>query len=299
VKPRIFIGSSTASAAYARAMHTQLANHAECTVWTEGAFNLASNTVQELHRNLRDSDFGIFVFAPDDAAQIQGDLLKITRDNVVYEAGLFSGFLAPERCFIAAPQSIKVRIPTDLLGMTLGSYEDQRTDSNHQSAVSSFCAQVEQRLSALGLFSGLADDELRELATKFECCDWIPDSSNPADPSDKRVAKKREVVAELDNFFRNHSDFNKHRLVHRHRAGYYVAMLRAIKTLPQAGDHEVIMKIQLGRFPHGFNYYCIMDAAEALRAANKLDVTQKASLKNWLATLPALDPGLQPRFNSF
>jgi len=299
VKPRIFIGSSTTSATYARAIHAQLANHAECTVWTEGAFNLAAATVQELHRNLRDSDFGIFVFAPDDAADIKGDLLKVTRDNVVYEAGLFSGFLASDRCFIAVPQSVRVRIPTDLLGMTLGSYEDQRMDGNSQAAVSSFCLDVEARISTMGLFTGLPDDELRELATQFECCDWIPDSSHPVDPSDVRVAKKREVVGELDSFFSNHSEFNKHRLLHRHRPGYYVAMLRAIKKSPQAGDHEIIMKIDLQKFPHGFNYYCILDAAEALRAANKLEVMQQAALKNWLMTLPGLDFGLLSRVHGF
>ena len=125
------------------------------------------------------------------------------------------------------------------------------------------------------------------------------DSTNPADPSDKRVAKKREIAGELDSFFLNHSDFNKHRLLHRHRPGYYIAMLCAIKKSPQGGDHEVMMRIQLPKFPHGFNYYCIMDAAEALRAANKLDATQKASLKNWLMTLPALDPGLLPRVTAF
>jgi len=127
---------------------------------------------------------------PDDAADIKGDLLKVTRDNVVYEAGLFSGFLASDRCFIAVPQSVRVRIPTDLLGMTLGSYEDQRMDGNSQAAVSSFCLDVEARISTMGLFTGLPDDELRELATQFECCDWIPDSSHPVDPSDVRVAKK-------------------------------------------------------------------------------------------------------------
>lgn len=275
-------------------------NYAECTVWTEGAFNLAASTVQELHRNLRDSDFGIFVFAPDDVADIKGTLLNITRDNVVFEAGLFSGFLAPERCFITIPQSVPLRIPSDLLGITLGYYEDNRTDYNLQSAVSSFCGQVQARILSMGLFTGLPDDELREMATKFECCEWIPDSpKTPSDPSADRVAKKREVVGEFDRFFQNHVDFNKHRLLHRHRPGYYIALLRFIKQSPQSGDHDIMMKIQLPIFPHGFNYYSILDAAESLRNAGKLNVPQKAALKAWLQALPSLDPGLIPRVNGF
>jgi hypothetical protein len=274
--------------------------HAECTVWTEGAFNLAANTVQELHRNLRDSDFGIFVFAPDDVADIKGTLLNVTRDNVVFEAGLFSGFLAPERCFIAIPQSVTIHVPTDLLGITLGQYEDLRTDKNLQSAVNSFCVQVQARIQTMGLFIGLPDDELRELATKFECCDWIPDrTTNPADPSIDRVAKKRDIVGELDKFFENNTDFNKHRLVHRHRTGYYMALLRFIKQLPESGDQDIMMKIQLSDFPNGFNYYSILDASEALRQSGKLNTPQKAALKQWLQALPALDAGLITRVTNF
>src|SRR5271165_4021727 len=104
MKPRIFIGSSKTAENFAGAIHDGLVEHAECTTWTEDAFGLSKSTVDELMKNLRDSDFGIFVFAPDDTATIKGDLLNITRDNVVYEAGLFGGYLSPERCFIVIPR---------------------------------------------------------------------------------------------------------------------------------------------------------------------------------------------------
>jgi predicted nucleotide-binding protein len=120
VKPRIFIGSSASAKGYASAIHVGLAGVAACTVWTDGAFALSTSTMAALLKNLRDSDFGIFVFAPDDTATIKGELLNVPRDNVVYEAGLFSGYLCPERCFIVAPQTVKVHVPSDLLGMTLG-----------------------------------------------------------------------------------------------------------------------------------------------------------------------------------
>jgi predicted nucleotide-binding protein len=64
--PRIFIGSSKAASNYAGARHDGLVENAECTVWTEGAFDLSQSTIEGLMKNLRDSDFGIFVFAPDD-----------------------------------------------------------------------------------------------------------------------------------------------------------------------------------------------------------------------------------------
>jgi hypothetical protein len=47
----------------------------------------------------------------------------------VYEAGLFGGYLSPTRCFIVIPATAKMlRIPSDLLGMTLGRYKDNRSD---------------------------------------------------------------------------------------------------------------------------------------------------------------------------
>jgi predicted nucleotide-binding protein len=84
VKPRIFIGSSLEAQKIANAIHSRLQRVAECTPWTAGAFGLSQTTMAELIRNLHDSDFGIFVFAPDDVATIRLDLLNIPRDNVVY-----------------------------------------------------------------------------------------------------------------------------------------------------------------------------------------------------------------------
>jgi predicted nucleotide-binding protein len=148
MKPRIFIGSSASARGYASAIHARLAEVAECTVWTDGAFALSSSTMDGLLRNLRNSDFGIFVFAPDDTAKIKGQLLNVPRDNVVYEAGLFSGYLRPERCFIVVPETVEVHVPTDLLGMTLGFYEDNRTDGNDEAAVATFCLRVKKQISS-------------------------------------------------------------------------------------------------------------------------------------------------------
>src|ERR1700722_15058921 len=100
MKPRIFIGSSGKAKKYAEAIHANLTDVAECTVWTEGAFGLSASTLTNLLKNLRDSDFGAFIFAADDQQSANGDLLNVPRDNVVFEAGLFCGYLDPNRCFI-------------------------------------------------------------------------------------------------------------------------------------------------------------------------------------------------------
>ena len=54
---------------------------------------------------------------------MRGRVLTSARDNVIYELGLFSGKLGPERCFFVVPESEKVHLPTDLAGITAGEYE--------------------------------------------------------------------------------------------------------------------------------------------------------------------------------
>jgi predicted nucleotide-binding protein len=68
---------------------------------------------------------------------------------VIYEAGMFAGHLAFNRCFIAVPQGLNVKVPSDLHGINLGTYE-QRRDGNLQAAVNVFCSEVASRMSQLG-----------------------------------------------------------------------------------------------------------------------------------------------------
>src|SRR4051812_5621773 len=134
MKPKVFIGSSGEAHEYASAIQAQLDRVAECTPWTARAFELSESTLQSLIAIVRDSDFGIFVFAPDDTTTKRDSLLHSPRDNVIFEAGLFAGYLGPERCFIAIPQQARIHLPSDLLGITLGHYEDERSHDDERQA---------------------------------------------------------------------------------------------------------------------------------------------------------------------
>ena len=285
MKPRVFIGSSTAAANYAGAIHDALVDTGECTTWTEGAFGLSKSTIDNLIKNLRDSDFGIFVFSADDTATIKGQFLNVPRDNVVYEAGLFSGYLSPERCLIAVPRNVAVHIPTDFLGMTYGVYEDDRSDKNYVSAVSSFCRQVKTEIGKQGLFTGQPRELLRELCVKFQCCDWIPDDPG-AEPWKTRVRRKREIAGEIDAFCKS-NPINKTRLLHEHKTGHYIALLSAIRQHPEAGDDKLILQLQPSNLPSGFAYSTLLDAVEALKAQGCCNTAHQLSA--WLKSLP--NPG--------
>jgi Predicted nucleotide-binding protein containing TIR-like domain len=287
VKPRIFIGSSLEAQKIANAIHSRLQRVAECTPWTAGAFGLSQTTMAELIRNLHDSDFGIFVFAPDDVATIRLDLLNIPRDNVVYEAGLFGGRLGPERCFIAVPQGTSVHVPTDLLGMTLGSYEDVRSDKNYQSAVNSFCSEVEIQIAKHGLFEG--GDKLRELSVKFETLDYIGDPEN-------KLKHKRNVAAEIKNFCVNNPT-NKHRLLAEHRASY-VPLFSAIISRPEEGDCELLLKTEYRYLPPHFAYYWLLDSVEAIMRKGCCGKQQLTEVSKWLSKLPTPKADIAARIAS-
>jgi len=298
MRPRIFIGSSTQAQKYAGAIHDNLSNDAECTVWTEDAFGLAGPTVLELIKNLRDSDFGVFVFAPDDTATINEELLSITRDNVVYEAGLFSGYLSPQRCFIVIPRATKIRMPSDLLGITVGRYEDDRTDNKPIRAVASFCRQVKEKIVEMGLFTGNPYDRLNELVVKFDCTNWLPEDKARANPWEERVKRKHQVTAEIDAFVKTNT-VNRHRLLASGTTSHYIVLLRAITNNPDEGDCALIRQLDHNLLPSGFARWKLLDAVEALKKKMPCTTQQVATLRDWLKNLPFTETDIRTRIDAF
>lgn len=289
MRPRVFIASSGKSKRFAEAIHSSLEEVAECTPWTQGAFDLDDSTLGNLMSNLQDSDFGVFVFAADDITEMKGNFLNVARDNVVYEAGLFSGFLTPERCFIVIPRSVVVHLPSDLAGKTIGSYDDKRTDGNDDSAVLTFCRQVKKQIVEKGLFQGGQQETLRELVAQFECCSWITDEG-------KRVAQKRQLAQEID-YFCKANRLNKHRLLLKHRTGYYIALLQSIKSWPEDGDCQLILRMQLKHLPKGFAYDQLLDALEVLITRGVCEPKSLEELIRWVKDLPDKTPAVNNRID--
>ncbi len=140
-QPRVFVASSGEAVRLAEAIQQNLKG-AEVTVWTQDAFRLGHTIIDELNRNLEQSDFGVFVFAPDDIVMIRGQEQSAARDNVVLELGMFIGRLGKERSFIVRPKGVDMRLPTDLLGVITAKYDRERASREPAAALGAACTEI-------------------------------------------------------------------------------------------------------------------------------------------------------------
>lgn len=147
MKPRVFVASSVEGLGVAYAVQECLEYDCEITVWPQGVFELSKTTIETLDRQASKFDAAVFVFSPDDEAIVRGAQKPVVRDNVIFELGLFIGRLGREKCFIVKPRAFnEANFPTDLLGVTTGTYEENRTDQNLVAAVGPCCNKIRRAL---------------------------------------------------------------------------------------------------------------------------------------------------------
>jgi hypothetical protein len=147
MNPKIFIGSSTEKLEIAYLIQENLEHNAQVTVWTQGVFKLSKNLLDSLVESLSNFDFAIFVFHPDDTTQIRNETFETVRDNIIFELGLFIGRLGKEKVFFLIPRYVEsLHLPSDLLGITPGTYDDKREDNNLRASLGPFCNQIREVL---------------------------------------------------------------------------------------------------------------------------------------------------------
>ncbi|MBO5462648.1 MAG: nucleotide-binding protein [Clostridia bacterium] len=151
MKPKVFIGSSVEGLEIANAIQAQLDYYCEATVWKDGIFKLSENALESLEKTLNNMEYGIFVFSDDDVSKIRDIENPTVRDNVLFEFGLFMGKLGREKVFFIVPENVKdLHLPTDLLGITTGTYFE-RDDGNLISGVNTFCENVKKIIASFNL----------------------------------------------------------------------------------------------------------------------------------------------------
>ncbi|MCP1556785.1 UNVERIFIED_ORG: CRP/FNR family cyclic AMP-dependent transcriptional regulator [Methylobacterium sp. SuP10 SLI 274] len=123
-KPRVFLFSSSEALPVARAIENALANDPFLTVvWANGVFKVTNYTLETLEEELRQSDFAVAVAHPDDKTEVRDEEWPTPRDNVVFELGFFMGSLGRQRAILMEPASTKLKLPSDLAGITTIKYQ--------------------------------------------------------------------------------------------------------------------------------------------------------------------------------
>ena len=171
LKPKLFIGCSLEAVPIAAAVHENVRFWAEVTPWYSGVFRPSHYTLDDLEKEVRNSDFALFIFHPDDLSNIRGKYYAAVRDNTILEMGLFMGRLGRKRVFFIIPEQLNagatmenvegLRLPSDLLGLQPLVYE-LRSDEKWVSAVAVACTKIVDQMKQLGHWSNSETDRAIE-----------------------------------------------------------------------------------------------------------------------------------------
>lgn len=150
IKPRIFIGSASESLGIARMLERRLHLKAEVVMWDAVMVAIGETSLDALINIVDTVDFAILVFSNDDKVLSRGIDFDAPRDNIIFELGLFMSKLGKNRTFIVN-NSIGLKIPTDLAGVTYAILDSNRQDKNLAAAVSPVCTEIEMQLEKHGI----------------------------------------------------------------------------------------------------------------------------------------------------
>ncbi|WP_029618010.1 TIR domain-containing protein [Pseudorhizobium marinum] len=121
--PHVFIACASESVPVADAFAARLeAEGVNVRKWTEGVFKLNDHSMESLEVQLDLMDFALAIFSPDDKVRSRKKEQSAPRDNTVFELGLFAGKIGRDRSFFVVPKGVRVKVPSDLAGITSARY---------------------------------------------------------------------------------------------------------------------------------------------------------------------------------
>jgi CRP/FNR family cyclic AMP-dependent transcriptional regulator len=148
--PKLFIMSSSEAKAIAHGVRAGLEHDVFSTVWDDGVFFAGGYPLEALERQVSDSDFAVAIAEADDIIESRGVRAPTVRDNVLFELGLFMGKLTRYRAILVHPKRKDLKLPSDLQGLTLISYEPG-DDATFTARLSHVCDQIRALVKKLGV----------------------------------------------------------------------------------------------------------------------------------------------------
>lgn len=150
-KPRLFLGSSVEALPVIKAIQAGLAYENVVPVcWGDGVFSASASTLEALEAQIQAADFSLMAFTPDDVTKSRQKQTNAPRDNVVFELGLFMGALGRKRTFIVQERGAKLKIPSDLLGLTTLPYAPGKTE-DLRARMAPVCTALAEIMHRLGV----------------------------------------------------------------------------------------------------------------------------------------------------
>lgn len=121
--PKLFIISSTEALEIANEIQSQLQHDVFSAVWSQGVFFAGGYPLEALEKAVGESDFAVAIAQGDDIVESRGGRYVTLRDNVLFELGIFMGKLTRHRAILVHPRVSGLKLPSDLQGLTLVSYD--------------------------------------------------------------------------------------------------------------------------------------------------------------------------------
>ena len=165
-RPVVFVGSSSEGLAIAKNVQVLLDPTCEVVLWCQGVFGLGQGTLESLVAKIDDVDFAILVLTPDDMVESRDETRPAPRDNVLFELGLCIGGLGIKRTFIIHKRTGDLRIPSDLAGITMATFQ-LHASGNLRSSLGAPCTLAEDTIIRLGIREERLSKDERDSTLEF------------------------------------------------------------------------------------------------------------------------------------
>ena len=131
-KKRIFIGSSSEELLIAESVKKMLEPEFEVviwndTVWDTSVFKINNNFLHDLLKATLQFDYGILLGTTDDKVLVRESEVLQSRDNILFELGLFMGRLGLSKCAFVVEKELNIL--SDVKGISLARFSKKDTNS--------------------------------------------------------------------------------------------------------------------------------------------------------------------------
>ena len=254
--PRVFVGSSREGLKVAETLQVLLDYDCEVELWGQGVFEPGGHALGSLARAARSFDFAVLVVSPDDTTESRGRLKNTTRDNVIFELGLFMGALGSERTYMISDPDHKPDLPSDLDGVTSVTYA-VHTTGNWTAALGAAATQLKTAFTRLGSRSS-SDQRQSENVDGLRSLNGPPDGHQhvETDSDHVKVEPSRSLTSEPKA---PDSTRWSDRDVARAVGGLPSSPTRTLieELLRHAAVHDATQKGGTGRVPSAGFYYSV------------------------------------------